>query len=184
MNDSRAERAGSFFERLLKRLDRVGHPFGFQVDPPQVLEGLGRLRVDLLAVVRTLLQERRRLVEDDQHFAQALLRLIQLARLFLHHAQVVTDLGADLQAVFESRTGGGAREDGAGFLRLAQRAQLTRVAIAGLEIVGIEFEDAPAGGQGVVHAIQGEVKGDKRAMDGRRLRVQTQGLLVGVHRFD
>ena len=79
--------------------------------------------------------QRRRVVENGQHFAQALLRLVQFAGLFLQLAEIVKDLGADLQAILQSadrRPCACSTRDG--FLGPAQRAQLAGIAIAGLEI--------------------------------------------------
>ncbi len=176
-----------FFQRRLKRSDGLVDLFRFEIELAQAFVRLSRLRHDLIAVVRTLFHQRRRIVENSQHFAQTLLRLVQFAGFFLQLAEIVKDLRADLQTVLQSRTVGRAHEDGDSFFVLPQCPQLASIAIADFVIVGFQLQDAPTAGQRVVETIQGEVQWNQRramaAESGSSRRASSKVRVASSKRF-
>ena len=60
---------------------------------------------------------------------------------------------------------------------------MTGVERGGVEVVGVEFQDLAAGGQGVVGAVEGEVEGGERR-GGGRIGVEAGGFLIGMDGLD
>ena len=151
-----------------------------QAQAADTLIRVGGLGGESLRRERSLLEVIGGVLQQFDDAAEGGFGLAEVAQFLAEGAEVVGDGQADVRPFLQVLAGEGLVEGGAGVAFLVEGSQLPAIKIPGVVIAGVEFQNPAAAGQGVLLAVEGDVERDEGAADGRRVRVEAQGLLVGL----